>query len=269
MLLAHLSDFHLFSQAPETSLVRPDVVAACRKVIADLAALSPAVDAMLLTGDLTDGGSPADYALLEEILAPIPVPVLAAPGNHDRRTALRAAWSRSLPFEADEDLRYEYRLPGVRVLALDTLSEGETAGRLSDPQLDWLAARLARATAELTLLIMHHPPFPSGIAPLDRMALVEGATRLGRIVAGYRGPLRIHAGHIHRPFQAMWNGVFCAVGGSPAFQHELTLGPAAAEPGATTEPYAYFLHRIDGPRDVAVHARYVDISSAGEVDHAR
>ena len=27
MLIAHLSDFHVFTAAPETSLVRPDIVA--------------------------------------------------------------------------------------------------------------------------------------------------------------------------------------------------------------------------------------------------
>jgi 3',5'-cyclic AMP phosphodiesterase CpdA len=266
MLLAHLSDFHLFAEAPETSLVRHDVAAACRKVVADLVSLSPAVDAVLLTGDLTDGGSAADYILLDEILAPIRVPVLVVPGNHDRRATLRAAWSGRLPFEAADDLSYEVRLPGLRILALDTLSEGEVAGRLPERQLVWLAAKLGQVTDNLTLLIMHHPSFPSGIVPLDRMALVEGADRLAWIVTSYPGALRIHAGHIHRPFQAVWNGVFCAVGGSPAFQHELTLDPAAEEPATTTEPFAYYLHRILGPADVAVHARYVDI--AEEADHA-
>lgn len=259
MLIAHISDFHLFAHAPETSLVRPDVLEACRKVVADLATLTPALDAVLFTGDLTDGGSDDDYLLLQQTLKAIVVPVLVVPGNHDRRAALRRSFGPKIPFAEGPNLNYEFRLPGTRVLALDTLVEGRISGALSDDQLEWLADKLSAPSKELTLLIMHHPPFPSGIVPLDRMALVEGREQLAAIVAGYRGPLRIHAGHIHRPLQTMWNGVLCAIGGSPAFQHSLALGPNAEEPGATDEPYAYFLHQINGADNVSVHPRYVPL----------
>lgn len=259
MLLAHLSDFHLFAGAAESRLVRPDVAAACRRVVADVAGLSPAVEAVLLTGDLTDGGSAADYALLGEVLRPIGVPILAVPGNHDRRDALRAAFADRLPFEAGEDLRYEVELGAVRVLALDSLAEGAVAGRLAPGQLDWLAGRLARPSDRPTLILMHHPPFPSGIAALDRIALLEGREAFGAIVAAHQGPLGILAGHMHRPYQAMWRGAFCAAAGSPAFQHALALDPEAGEPGTVDEPFAYFLHRLDGPRDVSVHLRYVEL----------
>jgi 3',5'-cyclic AMP phosphodiesterase CpdA len=259
MLIAHISDFHLFAHRPETSLVRPDTPAACRKVVADLAALSPGVDAVLFTGDLTDGGSDDDYALLRRTLAPIRVPILVVPGNHDRRETLSRAFSDAVPFGPGPELNYEARLPGVRVLALDTLVEGRVSGALSEAQLDWLAGKLSAPSEVLTIVIMHHPAFPSGIAPLDRMSLVEGRERFSAVIAAYRGALRIHAGHIHRPFQSMWNGVFCSVGGSPAFQHELTLDPEAEEPGGIREPYAYFLHKIEGPDLLSVHARYVDL----------
>lgn len=257
MLLAHLSDFHVFSKAPETSLVRMDVVDVCRRVIADVTMLSPAVDAVLLTGDLTDGGSMADYDLLKSLLMPVKVPMFVVPGNHDKRQSFREAFAQVIPFGPGPHLNYEMRHAGLRILALDTLVEGEVAGKLPQAQLDWLAEKLAAPTDQLTLILMHHPAFPSGIVPLDRMALIEGSERLGEMVAAYQGPLRIHAGHIHRPFHTIWNGVFCAVGGSPAFQHELTLAPSAPEPGAVAEPYAYFLHQIHSPDSVRVHTRYV------------
>lgn len=259
MLVAHLSDFHLFADAPETALVRLDVERACRKVVADLAAFAPGIDLCLLTGDLTDGGSAADYELLRDVLAPIRAPVLVVPGNHDRRDALRRAFRDRLPLRPAGSLDYEIEVPGLRVLALDTLIEGSPEGHLSAAQLDWLESRLALPTEALTLIIMHHPAFPSGIASLDRLTLVGGRERFGEIVAAHRGPLRIHAGHVHRPYQAVWQGVACFVGGSPAFQHRLELAPFAPEPDTVDEPYAYFLHRIDGPDVVSVHARYVSI----------
>ncbi len=259
MLLAHLSDFHLFADRPETSLVRLDVEAACRRVVADVVALSPAVDVCVITGDLTDGGSAADYRLFMDVISPIKAAVFVIPGNHDRRGTLREAFSGVLPFASDSELFYEVRLRGLRLLALDTLIEGNPVGRLSPEQLSWLEARLAVPVEELTLVLMHHPAFPSAILPLDRISLLEGRERFREIVGNYKGTLRIHAGHIHRPFQTMWNGIPCYVAGSPAFQHELTLDPAAPEPGPVAEPYAYFLHKMDGPRTVSVHARYVSL----------
>jgi len=259
MLIAHVSDFHVFADAPETSLVRPDAAEAAARVIADLAAFSPRVDAVAFTGDLTDGGSARDYALLKRILAPLSMPVLVVPGNHDRREGVRAAFGDSLPFAPHGPLDYELQLGDVRVLALDTLHEGRVEGRLESAQLDWLADRLAQTVAGLTLILMHHPAFPSGMPPLDAMALREGRAAFGRLVAACPGPVRILSGHIHRPFQTLWQGAYCAVGGSPAFHHDLRLEPGAPEPGAAAAPYCYYLHQILGPESVILHNRFVTI----------
>lgn len=259
MLIAHISDFHVFAGTPETALVRADAEAAARKVVADLAALVPGVDAVCLTGDLTDGGSAADYALLADIIAPIKVPVFVVPGNHDRRATLRAAFATSLPLLPGPTLHYAARLGNIRILALDTLVEGRVHGQLDGIQLGWLRDKLTLVTPDPTLILMHHPAFPSGIHELDAMALREGSREFAAIVRDYSGPLRILAGHIHRPYQAMWNDAFCAVAGSPAFQVGLDLGPFAPEPGPVNEPYAYFIHRFDAAGDVAVHARYVTL----------
>lgn len=259
MLIAHVSDFHVSVGPPETSLVRPDAEAAARKVVADILAADPPVDAVCLTGDLVDTGTAADYALLGDILAPIRVPVFVVPGNHDRRATLRAAFSDRLDFAADTTLHYEARLGSLRILALDTLVEGQVAGRLDPAQLAWLERKLALVSDGPTLLLMHHPAFPSGIRGLDAMSLIEGGARLGELVRAYRGDLRILSGHIHRPFHGIWNGAFCAVSGSPAFQVRLDLDPSAPEPGTVDEPFAYFIHRLDGAGTLSVHTRYLSL----------
>lgn len=259
MLIAHVSDFHIFADAPETSLVRADVADAARKVVADIAAFNPGIDAVMFTGDLTDGGSADDYALLVDILSPIKVPVFVVPGNHDKRAGLRAAFADALPFRPGPFLNYDAEFAGIRILALDTLVDGKVEGALDPTQLAWLAGKLEKPSAALTLILMHHPAFPSGIPTLDAMSLREGREAFGSLIASHRGPLRILSGHIHRPFQTLWNGAFCAVSGSPAFQHRLDLDPEAPEPGAEHEPYAYFVHKLDGPQTVSIHTRYISI----------
>jgi 3',5'-cyclic AMP phosphodiesterase CpdA len=63
--------------------------------------LQPAVDVLLLTGDLADSGRPQDYAEIAALLADtLPTPseggprVLAVPGNHDLRAHARQAWQQ-------------------------------------------------------------------------------------------------------------------------------------------------------------------------------
>lgn len=258
MLIAHISDFHVFASKPETPLVRLDAERAARRVVADLARFAPALDAVAFTGDLTDGGSPEDYALLRDILAPLSMPVFMVPGNHDKRATLRAAFADRLPFGAETFLNYETRIGGMRLLALDTLVEGRGDGALHPESLSWLAEKLSPATAEPTIVLLHHPPFPSGIGSLDRAALTAGGEEMAQLVRAYPQPLILLAGHIHRPFKAIWNGAYCAVAGSPAFQIALDLTATPHEPGLVDEPFAYFVYRIENG-DVAVHTRFVSL----------
>lgn len=259
MLIAHISDFHVFAHAAETSIVRADAADAARKVISDIAAFTPKIEAIMFTGDLTDGGSSEDYALLADILAPIDVPIFVVPGNHDKRPGLRAMFNDKLDFEPGPYLNYEAHFKGIRILALDTLLDGRVHGALNQTQLSWLEGKLAVPSKDLTLILMHHPAFPSTMAPLDAMALQDGRDTFERLIVNHQGPLRILSGHIHRPFQTLWNGIFCAVSGGPAFQHALTLDPAAPEPTTANEPYAYFIHRISDERNVSIHTRYVEL----------
>ncbi len=259
MLIAHISDFHVFADAPETALVRADAADAARKVVADIAAHQPPIDAVLFTGDLTDGGSSADYALLFDILKPLQMPIFIVPGNHDKRCRMRAAFGETIPFEPGPALNYAAQIGDLRILALDTLVNGEIHGAIDPVQMDWLAGKLSQPHAGPTIIAMHHPPFPSGITKLDEMALQDGQKALSRLIAAYDGQLLILAGHIHRPFQAIWQGAFCQVGGGPSFQHALDLRPHAPEPGSIAEPYAYFVLRLTRQESLTNHKRYVSL----------
>jgi 3',5'-cyclic AMP phosphodiesterase CpdA len=257
MLIAHVSDFHVFSDKPETALVRLDAEAVARRVAEDLARFSPALDGVALTGDLTDGGSEQDYALLRDILSPIQCPIYIVPGNHDKRVTLRSAFDGVLPFGPGRFLNYEERLGNLRILALDTLIEGRGDGSLEAESLDWIGERLSQATSDPTVILLHHPPFPCGMASLDKASLGSGQAELARMVKAYDGPLLILAGHIHRPYKAMWNGAYCAVGGSPAFQFDLDFSAVDRDPACVREPYAYTIYRMETHGNFAAHTRYV------------
>ncbi|NEX47295.1 metallophosphoesterase [Pseudotabrizicola algicola] len=257
MLIAHLSDLHISAGAPETAPVRRDAPDMARRVIADLLALPQRPDAVVITGDVADGGSVADYALVREILAPLPMPVFVVPGNHDKRGPMRAAFGGTIPFAAPDTLHFEAQLAGLRLIGLDSLVPGRVEGALDGTQLDWLEQRLA-STADPVFLLLHHPPFPTGNAHWDASALRAGAGRLGRILRARTAPLRLLCGHVHQAFHSQWAGHYAAVGGSPAFQYGFGFD-GDTEPPLIDAPYAYWLHHCRADGSFAVHPRQMNL----------
>lgn len=251
MIIAHISDLHIAAGAPETALLRPDTNARARALVAHLAACLPAIDLVAISGDLCDTGTPADYALLREILSVLPMPFVIIPGNHDRRAPLRAAFA-DLPFEDATALHYEYRVPGLRMLAVDCIVPGEPRGRLGPRDLAWLGAKLSEETQGATFVVLHHPPCQTRMGMADAAILTEGAEALRALLDGAPNPVTILCGHMHRPFEARFGKTPVHAATSTAFEFDL-VPDAATEPGPTDAPYGYQLHFLTTPAGHVVH----------------
>jgi Icc protein len=256
MIIAHVSDLHVFAGQPESRLVRPDAVARAARVIADLAALRPAPSAVVISGDLADCGTADDYAVVETMLRALPMAVLAVPGNHDRRETMRAALERRVGFVPGEFLNVAREIGPLRLIGLDTTIPGRAEGALCAERLDWLRATLAQG-ARPALIALHHAPFPTGAACWDRIGLRQGAPALAEIVAAHPAPVRLLSGHVHHPMHAVWAGALATIAGSPAFQFAHGL-PGEDEPKTAADaPYCYWLHRIDPAGTGPVIPRFV------------
>jgi 3',5'-cyclic AMP phosphodiesterase CpdA len=247
LLIAQFSDLHI--TAPGAPLACGiDSAAGLRRCIAHLAALPRRPDLLLLSGDLVDRGEAEEYAALRALLADLRLPCLPLPGNHDRRERLRAAFALG----GAGPLRQVRELGGLRLIALDTLVEGEDGGDLDDAQLDALAADLDAGPRQPALIALHHPPLASGFAEMDRIALApRAARRLGDIVAARPAVQALLCGHLHRPLTARWQGSAVAVAPSTAFQARLRFGGGRFEPDPR-EPPAYLLHYWNG-RSLVTH----------------
>ncbi len=252
--VVQLSDLH----------VRPRGVAAYRVVetnvlteraLRAVAALTPAPDAIILTGDLTDCGLEGEYALLREMLARLArVPVHVIPGNHDRREVLL----RELPGTPSADGFVQYAVDDLplRLVMLDTVVPGAGHGELCDRRLAWLDRTLARAPEKPTLIGMHHPPFACGIAHMDAIALRE-PERLAAVLARHPQVERVVCGHHHRPVFARIGTAIASICPSVAHQVELDLSPEA--PSAfVLEPPAYQIHRWRPDTGVVTHTACVE-----------
>jgi 3',5'-cyclic-AMP phosphodiesterase len=215
MLLAQLSDPHVSDDDPEAA-------AALGRAVAAVMALRPAPDAVLVSGDLAEHASPAEYARVRELLAPLPMPVASLAGNHDDPEAI--------------DQADELRAGGYRILLCETAQPGRDDGRLD---VERLGARLDDTP---TIIAMHHPPVPIGVSALDAIGLpAEDRDALAVLLTGSPQVRRVVAGHVHRSAAGVLGGCAVTTCGSTYRQARLELETDELEL-TPDEPAAYALH---------------------------
>ena len=259
LLIAQLSDPHI-GTGPDFLGGRMDTEAALRRAVAHVAALQPAPDLLLLTGDLTERGTAAEYAVVADALAPLRMPVYAVPGNHDDPTVARDALPRCMPVAPDAPngaCCYHLRHGGLHLIALDTVVPRQSHGALEADQLAWLARTLDACQGEPVLIFMHHPPLPTGIERMDACSLLHGADDMAALVRGHGRVQGVLCGHLHRPVQMQFGGAPLHVAPSVAHQIALDLRPGAPL-HAQLEPPKISLHRWSPVHGLCTHLSYVE-----------
>jgi len=245
VVIAQFSDLHVMTEGM-LSRQGIDTSAGLARCIAHLQALECRPDVLLLSGDLVNDGTVAEYQRLRIVLGDLRMPLLLLPGNHDRRAALRQVFGDHDYLGSGGTMQYCRDVRGLRLIALDTVVEGEEGGGLDDAQLHWLEHLLLQHPQQPAMIFMHHPPVSTGFARMDGIALAKpSAARLARIVAAHPQVQAVACGHVHRSAQAAWQGIRVTVCPSTAFQARLRLGQGPFE-ASLTEPPAYQLHYWDG-----------------------
>jgi 3',5'-cyclic AMP phosphodiesterase CpdA len=226
-VLAHLSDSHLtapgvkYNEVIDADAALDRAVAVLRSAIAD----GRRLDAVVLSGDLTDTGHPDAYRRLARATGTLGCTPIFATGNHD----VRSQFHRSLLDRDDTaPVLQSHRVRGLRILVLDSTVPGAGHGRLDGAHLAAMAAELADPAPDGTILVLHHAPLPPPSPLLSYFAL-ESTSRqaLAEAVAGTDVRL-ILAGHHHLAQSAVLGGIQVAVAGSTAIRTD-PLAPAGHE----------------------------------------
>ncbi|HEY1015638.1 MAG TPA: phosphodiesterase [Herpetosiphonaceae bacterium] len=254
MIIAQISDPHINEIAFDPQRAER-AEAALRQAIAHLLRLPARPDAVLLTGDCVHTGAAAEYDRLGELLRELPIPLYAVPGNHDDRAGFLQLFGAQGAEPLAGFAQYAVDAGPLRLLALDTHIPGAGGGRLDAPRLAWLAERLAEAPDRPTIIFMHHPPFNTGLAPLDEIGL-EGADEFGALVGRFPQVERIVAGHVHGHMQRRFHGTLAVT--CPAVAHNLVpdfTHPARLD--AVLEPPTLLLHVWSPAAGLVTHASLI------------
>jgi 3',5'-cyclic-AMP phosphodiesterase len=268
MILAQISDTHIVPQgmlfrcpvqgtAPDAERIYRefDTAQYLARAVAALNALVPRPDVAVVTGDLVDHGEPAEYEHLRHLLA-LHMPVFVIPGNHDAREPLREAFRDGGYLPAEGYLQYTVEDFPLRLVALDTLIPGQHDGMLCAERLGWLDAALAAQPARPTAILMHHPPFATGITYMDNCGFANPAG-LAEIVGRHPQVERILCGHLHRAIDRRFAGTVAGTAPSTAHQIRLNLVPDARI-SFIFEPPGYQLHLWEAETGLVTHTAVFD-----------
>jgi len=194
-LLAHISDLHLNGTGRGAERVS--------RVMDQLRKLPQPPDALLVTGDIADHGEPAEYQAAAQLLT-ASFPVLACPGNHDARGALRTGLLGAP--DSGAPVNHGYRIGELTVLMCDSTIPGRDDGRLDAATLEWIDAELASAgRAAPAVLAFHHPPVRVH-HPLPDSVPLTNPGELAALLGRHPQVIAILGGHAHTAAASLFAG---------------------------------------------------------------
>ena len=220
--LAHLSDIHLLDEnhgsRPFSERLRLSTLSFGRRLdhrerkgrLLDAleAALDARADHIVITGDLTEDGHPAQFAALAEVLSSVgvhPSRITLVPGNHDsyhREGEYERALSGPLsPWAGTSTPGSVVSLPGVDLLPISTAHYQRwwsATGSITDEQKQALAALVRCDTdGRAIVVVQHHPPLSHKLKVLNR---VDGLVGYREVQALVQEHARVHVLHGHTHF---------------------------------------------------------------------
>lgn len=209
------------------------------RILTDWDQIGP-VDALIVTGDISDKGDFESYQAFRTQIERLPVPYYLIPGNHDLRDPMRRCFSDIACMADSEKINWIQDLDDLRIVGLDTVIPQSSAGALDEVTLDFLASALSETPEKPTLIAMHHPPFTSGIRFMDDIGL-KGIEQLDKVLKSAKNDVRIICGHLHGTvIGSVGNRVAIACAATcSSFDPDYRDG---APVGFTTRPGGYMIH---------------------------
>jgi len=122
-----------------------------------------AIDLVVISGDLTEDGAPADYASLKRYLEKAfgSVPIVVTLGNHDIKRHFRQGWQgKSVETASDTPFNQVYETETLAIVTFDNSCYGYANGIVDERQFEWLQATLAQLKEKKIVFVTHHHLLP-------------------------------------------------------------------------------------------------------------
>ncbi len=186
-----LTDLHLLAE-PEATMLGINTAHYFHAVLSAALAEHPAIDLILLTGDLAQEPCRASYHYLLDSLKPLAIPCICLPGNHDDYALMRQILAAS-----QVNCNKQVFLGNWQIISLNSQIPDSPGGRLADLELAFLARCLRDYPEHHALVAVHHHCLPTQSAWMDTM-MIENGQELLTLADQYPQVKAVVCGHIHQ-----------------------------------------------------------------------
>lgn len=186
LVVAHISDTHFNG----TDRGRDRITA----VLDYINRRADGIDVLVVTGDIADSGSRAEY---EEAAATLqsPLPMLVLPGNHDSRGDFGDLLLSDPPESGP--LNNARTIAGALFLMCDSSIPGQNEGFLDDATITWMDAQISDAGPHVPVFVsFHHPPVTLQMPFMDTIRQT-GEERIIALVDKHPNIVAFLCGHAH------------------------------------------------------------------------
>lgn len=218
--ILHISDFHLTGTG--TSIWGADVKRNFNYALSRIEKIRDDIDAIFITGDLSNDGSIESYEYIDSAFRKIGIPTYYCPGNHDNLENMDTVFSHGY-------IASHFIVPIANwkfIILNSVVQDPEESGRnkargwLSSTSLVQLEDAI-NSDSKRTAIVLHHPPIEPG-GWLNRK-LLDNRESFNSIIRKYKQVKLVLFGHTHYYQQTRQYGVLYVSASSVGFAFEKEL----------------------------------------------
>lgn len=209
MRIIHLSDLHIPENGQDIWGINP--VNRLNAMASKIKCLKN-IDAIIISGDISNDGSLWSYRYVDSIFADINIPTYCCPGNHDNLKLFYAGYKPK--FYSTQELQ---KINDWTFILLNSAVEGMSRGMIDLENLKYL---LSQATGNIAI-VLHHPPIEQE-GWLNRK-LLENRDEFNDIVFENHNVKLVLYGHTHYHTSQLFNNIIYSSAPSIGFAFNPTL----------------------------------------------
>jgi len=149
-------------------------------------------DLIILSGDLVQDPHHESYLRILKYLEATQIPCVCLPGNHDDIQLMQQIFNTPLV-----SCQKQILLGNWQLIFLNSQIQGESGGRLSNQELNFLEKCLGNYPDHYALIAVHHHCLETKSAWMDTM-IIENNLELWALINRYPKAKTIINGHIHQ-----------------------------------------------------------------------
>lgn len=251
--ILHISDIHLTQS--DSPLWGVDVRRNFDSAVASIAKIKDRIDAIFITGDLSNDGSIESYKYIDKAFRTIGIPTYCCMGNHDNQQNMESALSGGYII-LDPIVRlanWKFIMLNSVVPDEEEIGKNKARGFLSNESLTFLESNLDDSNN--IAIVLHHPPIEPG-GWLNRK-LLDNRTEFNDLIMRYPQVKLVLYGHTHYNQQIYYDDILYSSASSIGFAFDKDLPKFQISHGAE----GYNIVSL-GKDDISIDVRYLPSKKA-------